>query len=49
MVWQVSRAVEIPVIGIGGITTVEDAIEFLLAQLYWFIILNMEQMKNSND
>lgn len=31
MVWQVARAVEIPVIGIGGITTTEDAIEFLLA------------------
>ena len=31
MVWQVSQAVKIPVIGIGGITTTEDAIEFLLA------------------
>lgn len=31
MVWQVSDAVSIPVIGIGGITTPEDAIEFLLA------------------
>jgi len=31
MVWQVARAVSIPVVGIGGITTAEDAIEFLIA------------------
>jgi dihydroorotate dehydrogenase (NAD+) catalytic subunit len=31
MVWQVAGAVSIPVIGIGGITTAEDAIEFILA------------------
>lgn len=31
MVWQVAQAVSIPVIGMGGITTAEDAIEFLLA------------------
>lgn len=31
MVWQVARSVKIPVIGIGGITTATDAIEFLLA------------------
>ncbi|MFO0758526.1 MAG: dihydroorotate dehydrogenase [Byssovorax sp.] len=31
MVWELSRAVTIPVIGIGGIATAEDAIEFLLA------------------
>ncbi|NTW25243.1 MAG: dihydroorotate dehydrogenase [Lentimicrobium sp.] len=31
MVWQVAKAVKIPVIGIGGITTATDAIEFLLA------------------
>lgn len=31
MVWQVARAVSIPVIGIGGISNAEDAIEFLLA------------------
>jgi dihydroorotate dehydrogenase (NAD+) catalytic subunit len=31
MVWQVARAVKIPVIGIGGIMTAEDALEFLLA------------------
>ncbi|MDO9511665.1 MAG: dihydroorotate dehydrogenase [Bacteroidales bacterium] len=31
MVWQVSKAVKIPVIGMGGIMTAKDAIEFLLA------------------
>src|SRR3989339_1155779 len=31
MVWQVAQAVKIPVIGIGGISTTEDALEFLLA------------------
>ncbi len=31
MVWQVSRAVKIPVIGLGGIMTAEDAIEFIMA------------------
>ncbi|MBW1933024.1 MAG: dihydroorotate dehydrogenase [Deltaproteobacteria bacterium] len=31
MVWQVVRAVDIPVIGIGGISTPDDAIEFLMA------------------
>jgi dihydroorotate dehydrogenase (NAD+) catalytic subunit len=31
MVWQVYRAVEIPVIGIGGISKWQDAIEFILA------------------
>ena len=31
MVWQVARAVKIPVIGLGGITTARDAIEFLMA------------------
>ena len=31
MVFQVSRAVKIPVIGIGGITTAQDALEFLIA------------------
>jgi dihydroorotate dehydrogenase (NAD+) catalytic subunit len=30
MVWEVSRRVEIPVIGIGGIMKAEDAIEFIL-------------------
>ncbi len=31
MVWQVAKAVKIPVVGLGGITTPEDAIEFLMA------------------
>ena len=30
MVWQVSKAVKIPVIGLGGISSATDAIEFLL-------------------
>lgn len=29
-VWQVARAVHIPVIGLGGITCAEDALEFIL-------------------
>lgn len=31
MVWQVARAVKVPVIGMGGIMNATDAIEFLLA------------------
>ncbi len=31
MVWQVAKAVKIPVIGLGGIMNAKDAIEFLLA------------------
>ena len=31
MVWQVSKAVSIPVIGLGGIMNATDAIEFFLA------------------
>ena len=31
MVWQTAKAVKIPVIGLGGITTATDAIEFLMA------------------
>lgn len=31
MVWQVARAVKIPVIGLGGISSPQDAIEFLMA------------------
>jgi dihydroorotate dehydrogenase (NAD+) catalytic subunit len=30
MVYQVAKAVKIPVIGLGGISTAEDAIEFLM-------------------
>jgi dihydroorotate dehydrogenase (NAD+) catalytic subunit len=30
MVWEVSQTVKIPVIGMGGITKAEDAIEFIL-------------------
>jgi dihydroorotate dehydrogenase (NAD+) catalytic subunit len=31
LAWQASRAVRIPVIGIGGIASAEDALEFLIA------------------
>jgi dihydroorotate dehydrogenase (NAD+) catalytic subunit len=31
MVWQVARNVKVPVIGIGGIATVDDVMEFLVA------------------
>lgn len=31
MVWQVAQAVKVPIIGMGGIMTAEDAIEFFLA------------------
>lgn len=31
MVWQVAQAVKIPVVGMGGIMTASDAIEFMLA------------------
>ncbi|MBI4209351.1 MAG: dihydroorotate dehydrogenase [Deltaproteobacteria bacterium] len=31
MVWQVSKVVSIPIIGIGGIATARDALEFLIA------------------
>jgi len=31
MVWQVARISKIPIIGIGGIMTAEDALEFLIA------------------
>ena len=30
-VWQIARAVKIPVIGIGGVSTVDDVFEFLVA------------------
>lgn len=31
MVWQVAKAVSIPVVGLGGIATATDAVEFMLA------------------
>jgi dihydroorotate dehydrogenase (NAD+) catalytic subunit len=31
MVWQVAKAVKIPVVGLGGIMNATDAIEFFLA------------------
>jgi dihydroorotate dehydrogenase (NAD+) catalytic subunit len=31
MVWQVVQATKIPVVGIGGIISAEDALEFLIA------------------
>lgn len=31
MVWQAANAVKIPIIGMGGIATAEDAIEFMMA------------------
>ena len=31
MVWDVSQNVKIPIVGMGGITNTEDALEFILA------------------
>ena len=31
MVWQAASAVKIPLLGIGGVATAEDAVEFLIA------------------
>jgi dihydroorotate dehydrogenase (NAD+) catalytic subunit len=31
LVWQVARSVAIPIIGVGGISTVDDVMEFLTA------------------
>jgi dihydroorotate dehydrogenase (NAD+) catalytic subunit len=31
LVWQCAQAVRIPVIGVGGIATAEDAVEFMMA------------------
>lgn len=31
IVWQVAQAVKLPILGMGGITTAEDALEFVLA------------------
>ena len=36
MVWQVAKAVDIPVIGMGGIITATDAVEFMLAGAHAF-------------
>jgi dihydroorotate dehydrogenase (NAD+) catalytic subunit len=31
MVWQVASRLEVPVIGVGGISTLDDVFEFLVA------------------
>lgn len=31
MVWQVAKSVSIPVVGLGGIVTATDALEFIMA------------------
>ena len=31
MVWQTARAVKIPVVGMGGVSTAEDVLEMLMA------------------
>jgi dihydroorotate dehydrogenase (NAD+) catalytic subunit len=31
LVWNVARQVRVPIIGIGGITTIDDVMEFLVA------------------
>ncbi len=31
MVWQVAQKVNIPIVGMGGIVSVNDAVEFLMA------------------
>jgi len=31
MVWEVAGAVDVPIVGVGGIATAEDALEFLMA------------------
>ena len=31
IVWQVAQAVDVPIIGIGGISTIDDVMEFLVA------------------
>jgi dihydroorotate dehydrogenase (NAD+) catalytic subunit len=30
-VWQVARAVKVPIVGIGGIASIDDVMEFLVA------------------
>lgn len=31
IVWQVARAVRVPIIGVGGISTIDDVMEFIVA------------------
>src|SRR5947209_14646006 len=31
LVWQVARSVRVPIIGVGGISTIDDVMEFLVA------------------
>jgi dihydroorotate dehydrogenase (NAD+) catalytic subunit len=31
LVWQVARAVQVPILGVGGISTIDDVMEFLVA------------------
>ena len=31
MVWKVAQAVKVPIVGLGGIATAEDALEYLIA------------------
>ena len=31
MVWKVAQAVAVPIIGVGGITSARDALEFMVA------------------
>jgi dihydroorotate dehydrogenase (NAD+) catalytic subunit len=31
MVWELREAVQVPIIGLGGIASAEDALEFLMA------------------
>ena len=31
MVWQVAQKVKVPIIGVGGIATIDDVMEFLVA------------------
>ena len=51
MVWQVSRAVKIPVVGMGGVSTAEDVLEMLLAgasavQVVYFVKMLLYMKEN---